>query len=101
VALSLALVAAHASAVAEPSGEVEGSAAVLATTVTPRKPSVFADRRARVALVFAVPALWMTMCRLPSGRDVTLPTGGHLGVLGLGHQTVWTANGRSAFLNLA
>ena len=54
---------------------------------------VLADRRARVALLFAVPLIWMTMCRLPSGERVRTTSGKELEVLGIIRNTRWRGGG--------
>lgn len=63
--------------------------------------TILKDPRARVALVLAVPLLWIATCRLPTGESIRLPSGEHVEVLGIMRVTRWTTGtGRSNFLQL-
>jgi hypothetical protein len=47
------------------------------------------DRRTRVALIFAIPLLYLTMCRLPAGDAVKTPSGRELRVLSVMRNKLW------------
>jgi hypothetical protein len=46
-------------------------------------------RRTRVALLFAVPLVYLTMCRLPAGEIVKAASGREIQMLGIMRNTVW------------
>lgn len=48
-------------------------------------------RRTRVALLFAIPLIYLTMCRLPEGERVRTPAGRTIRVLGLARNATWTS----------
>jgi len=47
------------------------------------------SKRTRVALIFAIPLLYLTMCRLPAGVAVKTPSGRELRVLGVMRSRLW------------
>ena len=49
--------------------------------------------RTRVAFLFVVPLLYLTMCRLPDGEPVRTPAGRTVRVLGMARNTTWAAGG--------
>jgi hypothetical protein len=49
------------------------------------------SKRTRVALIFAIPLLYLTMCRLPAGVAVKTPSGRELRVLGVMRNKLWTS----------
>jgi hypothetical protein len=48
-------------------------------------------RRTRVALLFAIPLLYLTMCRLPPGEIVKSPSGRDVRMLGVMRNKQWTS----------
>lgn len=48
-------------------------------------------KRTRVALLFAIPLLYLTMCRLPAGEVVKTPSGRELRVIGVMRNKLWTS----------
>jgi hypothetical protein len=47
--------------------------------------------RTRVALLFAIPLLYLTMCRLPAGEVVKSPSGREVQVIGVMRNKQWTS----------
>jgi len=47
------------------------------------------SKRTRVALIFAIPLLYLTMCRLPAGEAVKTPSGREIRVLSVMRNKLW------------
>jgi hypothetical protein len=63
--------------------------------VVKKKKRLLSDWRARVTLVFAIPFLWITTCRLPAGQHVRTDTGQDIEVLGIGQHVNITSAGQT------
>ena len=77
----------------------EGVAPPIVTQITSQEivaPSVerkglqkVGSKRTRVALIFAIPLLYLTMCRLPAGETVKTPSGREVRVLSVMRNKLW------------
>jgi len=59
-------------------------------------------KRTRIALLFAVPLVYLSMCRLPGGEPVKTPSGREIQVIGLMRSKRWTSgHGTTASVDIS